>query len=66
MGGQTTNAGMIDILLALSGYCDGEHDLIDIADRHGHSVGDYYAYVDRLAAGGVLVEADGAAEEAGA
>tara|TARA_Y100000589_G_scaffold320764_1_gene351048 strand:- start:374 stop:1687 length:1314 start_codon:yes stop_codon:yes gene_type:complete len=55
VGGHTpTHADMTQLLFALIAYCDGEHDLIEIADMHDIPVWDFYPLVDQLVEGGIL------------
>lgn len=54
IGGQYNIAEVMKVANGLIGYCDGEHDLIDIAEIHDLPIWDFYETVDDFVSHGLL------------
>lgn len=57
-GRHLTNDEVTQRVLAVLGYCDGSHDLIEIADRHNIPVWDLYELVETFLNHGLLTEVE--------
>ena len=54
LGGQCESTEVVNDMLALLSYSDGNHDLVDIAEKHGKPISSYYKTAELLMRDGLL------------